>query len=205
MQRGHFIVVDGGDGAGKDTLIERLGKYFPDAIYIRDPGGTEIGTHVRELLQYKENLAKRAELFLFLASRNQLVEEKIRPALDAGKLVISNRFDLSTVAYQIYGRERVELLEMVKTMSEFARADVVPDLYILLDIPPEVGIPRSRHRGEVPTRFEKEALAFHKRVRAGYLKHIGEYPKSVIIDATQSEDMVEKEALVAIQKIESNA
>ena len=200
MEKGHFIVIDGGDGAGKDTQIELLKAHYPDAVYVRDPGGTEMGMKVRDILQYKEGLAKRAELFLFLATRNQLVEEVIEPSLDACKVVISNRFDLSTLAYQVYGRERTDMLSMLRSMSEFARGECMPDLYIVLDVSAEVGMARSEARGARLTRFEKEKIAFHERVREGYLAHAKEYPNSVVIDANRGEADVAKDVQAAVKK-----
>ena len=195
------MVIDGGDGAGKDTQIEFLKTHYPDALYVRDPGGTEIGMKVRDILQYKNDLSRRAELFLFLAARNQLVEEVVLPALSEGKLVISNRFDLSTIAYQVYGRERTDILSLLRTMSEFARGECMPDLYVLLDVPPEVGLARYQGRGEELTRFEKEKVEFHERVREGFLAHVKEYPRSVVIDATQDAETVGGETVAAIEEL----
>src|SRR3989344_5732431 len=101
--RGKFIVFEGGDGSGKSTFVERLRKESPDFVYTQDPGGTELGERIRELLMSKKTsgIDVRAELLLFLASRAQMVSEVIRPALESGKTVIANRFALSSIAYQI--------------------------------------------------------------------------------------------------------
>lgn len=186
--RGKFIVIEGGDGAGKDTQIELLRRDFGENgfTYTRDPGGTEMGTALRQLLQYDESVAEETELLLFLASRVQLVREVIEPALQEDITVICNRFDLSTYAYQIYGRERRHLADFVKKVSAFARINAVPDLVVLLDVPPEVGLARSALRGEKATRFEQEKLQFHERVREGYLESAKEYPHVAIIDASRS-------------------
>lgn len=197
---GKFIVIEGGDGAGKDTQIEILRKELGEKqfIYTRDPGGTELGMGLRKLLQYEEGISEEAELLLFLASRAQLVKEIILPSLQEGKHVICNRFDLSTYAYQIYGRERMHTKEFMKAVSNFARCDVVPDLVALLDVPPETGLLRSALRGEKPTRFEQEKLDFHERVRKGYHESAEEYPHVVIIDANRPIETVYQEVRRAI-------
>jgi len=153
--KGKFIVIEGGDGAGKDTQIELLRKDFSEGFaYTRDPGGTAISLELRTIVQYNKDIVKEAELLLFLAARAQLVQEFIIPTLAEGRHVISNRFDLSTYAYQIYGRERQNMKEFVERASQFARNGAEPDLIILLDVPPEVGLARSRERHEMETRFE---------------------------------------------------
>ena len=191
MKRGQFIVFEGGEGAGKDTQIEFLRArlemqgVLDRYVFVRDPGSTEIGTKLREIVLHDRRVARTAELLIYLAARVQLAEEKIRPALEAGITVISNRFDLSTIAYQIYGRERLELLSFVKQMSEYALGGVRPDVVVLLDCPPEVGLARAAQTGAFD-RIEEEKLAFHERVRAGYRAHVHEYPAHHIIDATQT-------------------
>lgn len=192
MPRGKFIVIEGGDGAGKDTQIELLQKEFSgDAfVYTRDPGGTVLGSRLREIVQYDKTVAKETELLLFLASRAQLAHELILPSLAKGLHVISNRFELSTFAYQIYGRQRLELKEFVERASSFARGEAVPDLVVLLDLAPEVGLARAGNRGEVVTRFEQEALDFHTRVREGYLAAAAQFPHVRIVDANRSVEEV---------------
>src|SRR3989344_4774862 len=187
MMRGKFIVIEGGDGAGKDTQIDLLKKTLGEKgfVYTRDPGGTELGMKLREILQYGEKVAKETELLLFLASRAQLVQEVILPAINKGKHVICNRFDPSTIAYQIYARERRGLENLVRAASVFARGEAHPDLVIYLDVTPEVGLARGDTRGEKKTRFEREELAFHERVKEGYKAAIHESPKVVVIDANK--------------------
>lgn len=203
MERGTFIVFEGGDGAGKDTQIELLRTRLVEKgcadqyIFVRDPGSTEIGQKLREIVLHDTRVARTAELLMYLAARVQLAEEKIRPAVDAGINVISNRFDLSTIAYQIYGRERLELLSFVKQMSEYALGGVRPDVVVLLDCPSDVGLARASKAGALD-RFETEKIAFHERVRVGYQAHIGEYAKHHIIDATQGVDRVHSEICSAL-------
>lgn len=199
MEQGTFIVFEGGDGAGKDTQIAILEAKLDPAhfIFVRDPGSTDIGQKLREIVLHDKRVARTAELLMYLAARVQLAEEKIRPAIESGVNVISNRFDLSTIAYQIYGRERLELLTFVKQMSEYALGGVRPDIVILLDCPADVGLTRAKNAGELD-RFEQEKIAFHERVRAGYHAHIGEYPVHHIIDATQGIDAVHEEVKKAL-------
>ena len=198
MARGKFIVFEGGDGSGKTTFVERLKKEFPDFVYTQDPGGTSLGKQIRELLMSGRTggIDVRAELLLFLASRAQMVSEVIRPALENGKTVISNRFALSSIAYQIYGRGRPELLPLYRSVSDIILEGAMPDATILLDVTPEVGIARVHSRPEEPTRFDFEALAFHERVREGYKKHLAEFGTPIIVDA----DLPLEEVWQSIQK-----
>ncbi len=182
---GRFIVLEGGDGAGKDTQIALLeGMLSPEQyLFVRDPGSTEIGEKLRQIVLHDPKVAKTTELLTYLTARAQLMEERIRPALEAGKNVIAHRFDLSTIAYQIYGRERLALLPFLRELSDFVLSDVRPDVVILIDIDTAEGLRRARQVGE-PDRFEAEKLAFHERVREGYHAHIGDYRESHIIDAS---------------------
>jgi dTMP kinase len=185
MARGKFIVLEGGEGSGKTTIGERLKVEFPEIVYTQDPGGTALGEKVRQILMADETagIDTRAELLLFLAGRSQLVAEVIKPALESGRHVISNRFGLSSIAYQVYGRKRPELLDMYHAVSKDILEDFHPDACILLDVTPETGYARVHSRPEEPTRFDKEALDFHARVREGLKKHIDEFGKPFIIDA----------------------
>jgi dTMP kinase len=200
---GRFVVLEGGDGAGKDTQIELLRTHLArlgrdtEFVFVRDPGSTDIGVKLREIVLHDKHVSRTAELLMYLAARVQLVEEKIRPALAAGKSVVSNRFDLSTIAYQIYGRERRELLPFVKQMSEYALGGIRPDVLIYLDCPPDIGLIRAKQAGD-PDRFEEEKIQFHERVREGYLAHLHEYPEHYSIDATQSVETVHHGVLRAL-------
>lgn len=189
MEQGHFIVFEGGDGSGKDTQIELLRQRLTAAgivdrfLFVRDPGSTEIGETLRTTVLHDRTLSKTTNLFLYLAIRAQLAEEKIRPALEKGMTVISNRFDLSTIAYQIYGRSRHDLLPFLRQMSDYAQSGVRPDTVVYLDCPIDVALARAASRGEHDT-FEAEARAFHERVREGYLLHLKDYPVHHVIDAS---------------------
>jgi dTMP kinase len=194
----NFIVFEGGEGSGKDTQVDRLKNRYADddsIVFTREPGGTEIGEKIRSLLLSPDSkgMTVRTELMLFLAARAQLVEQVIRPALEAGKTVISNRFELSTIAYQIYGRERHQYHHFLVETGKFVTNNCVPSAYLLLDVTPEVGLLRVANRNDGLTRFDAEKIQFHRRVREGYLEHvnIGQYHK--IINADASLDEVSKQ------------
>lgn len=202
-KRGKFIVLEGGEGSGKTTVGERLKVEFPGTVYTQDPGGTALGEHIRALLMSDETkgIDVRAELLLFLAGRAQLVAEVIRPALLGGKNVISNRFALSSIAYQVYGRKRPELLSLFRSVSAEIEQGCAPDACILLDITPETGVARVHSRPEEPTRFDKESLDFHTRVREGLKKHVGEFGKPFVIDAEKPLEEVWTEVKNAVQSV----
>ncbi|MEO0019768.1 MAG: dTMP kinase [candidate division WOR-3 bacterium] len=169
--RGVLITFEGVEGSGKTTQAQLLVEYLRgkgvEAIFTREPGGTEIGERVREIvLDPKiERMDALAELFLYLASRTQLVREKLMPALAAGKVVVSDRFTDSSVAYQGYGRGLGERL--VSRLNKIATRGLKPDLTVFIDVP--VGVGSKRKQGK-PDRLEKEREEFHRLVRAGYLK-----------------------------------
>ena len=204
MAKGKFIVFEGGEGSGKDTHIELLKAKYPDAVFTKEPGGTKFGLEMRRLLlEWREGeLDALAELFFFSAARVQFMKEIVSPALAEGKTVISNRFALSTIAYQVYGRERLDLLEFAKSAIHESIGKDTPDLTIYLDIDPKIGIKRVESRNDGKTRFDAESLAFHTRVREGFLKHVGEFGERAVIDTTGSVEDVQKEIEKALGKIE---
>jgi|TARA_Y100000310_G_scaffold170442_2_gene170626 dTMP kinase len=196
-QRGTFIVLEGGEGSGKDTQIALLKESLGEekAIFTREPGGTVIGEQLRSLLMSKESTGMfvEAEILLFLAARAQLLNEVIIPALESGKNVISNRFGLSTIAYQIYGRVRLDYLDFLTRLSKAIVGTYEPDLYVFLDVTPEVGLKRIGERKDEMTRFDEEKLEFHKRLRNGYKKHIEDTASYICIDADKSIEEIQKE------------
>ncbi|MEG1479471.1 MAG: dTMP kinase [Kiritimatiellia bacterium] len=191
MERGKFITLEGPEGAGKSThlklLAEKLRARGIHVLTTREPGGTKLGEAVREILQFNlagEAPVPRAELLLFLASRAQLVETVLRPALDAGTWVLSDRFCDSTFAYQGFGRGMP--LEALRLLNGFATDQIVPDKTLLLDIPPEESRARIEQRKGPVDRFETEKQAFHLRLRNGFLELAKQEPERIrMIDSTQ--------------------
>jgi dTMP kinase len=202
-KKGKFIVFEGGEGSGKDTQIELLKPLFPDAVFTKEPGGTKLGEELRQLLLEKrdQELDALTELFLFSAARVRFMEEIVRPSLSSGRTVVSNRFALSTIAYQVYGRERPDLLEFVKAAIKQSVGEDMPDLTIVLDIDPKIGIERVKGRNQSLTRFDAESLAFHERVRQGFLKHASELGPSAVIDASMPAENVHAEVQKAIASL----
>jgi dTMP kinase len=183
-----FITFEGPDGSGKTTqarmLVERLRQRGYDVLLTREPGGTEIGDQIRAVLHDSENTAMdaRTEILLYSASRAQHVAQLIRPALAAGKIVVSDRYADSTYAYQGYGRGLD--LEMLRMVTQFATDGLMPDLTIYLDLSPEEGLRRRRAGDEEWNRLDGESLAFHRRVHAGYQELIRRSPgRWVVVDA----------------------
>ncbi len=203
MARGKFIVFEGGEGSGKSAHMERLRSLLPDAIFTRYPGGVQIGERIRALVLSKdsEGIDTATELLLFLAARAQLVAEVIQPALENGKTVVCDRFELSTMVYQLYGRQKPEYKEFLAVASKTINKDCAPDATIFLDVTPEIGLARARTRPEGPNRFDNEQLAFHERVREGYKKHIGEYRNAFIINADKPLEEVWQSIEKAVQSV----
>jgi dTMP kinase len=167
-----FITFEGPEGCGKSTHTKKLkswleGKSLP-VILTREPGGTEVGRNIRDLLlDPKTVLDENTEIYLFAADRSEHVSKIIKPALLAGKVVISDRYFDSTLAYQIGGRGLPE--DLVRYLVMVSARGVIPDLTILLDVAPEIGLKRVTLRNKAD-RFEKEEMEFHCRVRAKYLE-----------------------------------
>lgn len=191
--RGRFVTLEGPEGGGKSTqlraLAVRLAERGVDVVTTREPGGTRLGEAARRILQHDAagaQVAAESELFLFLASRAQLVREVILPALAKGAWVVCDRFADSTVAYQGYARGFD--IELLLRLNALAIGPAVPDLTLLLDLDVERGFARLGERqaagGEGHDRLERESRAFHERVRAGYLELAARWPERFrVIDA----------------------
>ena len=188
---GIFIVFEGGEGSGKSTqakaLHRNLLRHGYPVLLTREPGGTPLGERIRRILKGRATLTPLAEEFLFSAARTQLLQQVVRPALAQGTTVISDRYVPSTIAYQGYGRGLN--LATVRQVTEEATQGLQPDVVVLLDQPPALGL--ERKHGKEPDRFESEDLKFHQRVRQGYLEQAkAEAERWLVVDATLSKEQV---------------
>lgn len=189
-RRGKFITFEGGEGSGKSThigqAITRLREAGHSVLVVREPGGTNVGEQIRHVLQYSKqstSMVPETELLLFCASRAQLVRELIQPALTEGKVVVADRFFDSTTVYQGVGRKISG--DAVAFINRFAIGDCVPDLTLVIDLDPRIGLERARGR-ELFDRMENQSLEFYQRVRQGYLDLATREPQRVkIIDGGQ--------------------
>jgi dTMP kinase len=194
--RGTFITLEGGEGSGKSTLIERVAARLRTAgrsvLVCREPGGTDIGEQIRHVLQYSQQsvaMMPETELLLFAASRAQLVREIIRPAREAGTIVMCDRFADSTTVYQGVGRRLDPTV--VATINQLAIGDCRPDLTLVIDLDPRIGLERARGR-ELFDRMENQTLDFYDRVRRGYLDLAQREPQRVkVVDGAGNLPAVE--------------
>ena len=195
---GLFITFEGGEGCGKSTQIAalkaRLEAMGKTVVQTREPGGTALGESVRNLLQYDDagqGMSPEAELLLFAASRAQHVRELIAPAIAEGQIVLCDRFLDSTTVYQ--GVARAIDSKKVDTINQFAIGDTMPDLTILIDLPPEIGLARVHARSDGKLdRMENEAIEFFQAVRQGYLDLAKSEPKRfLVLDGSQSVEELE--------------
>lgn len=189
-----FVTFEGPEGAGKSLQVRLLAHRLRAAgrvvLETREPGGTPLGNQLRHLLLVRDDLktVARAEALLMCAARAQHVEQLIRPALARGEIVVCDRFGDSTLAYQGYGRGLD--LDQLRAVLSFATAGLEPEMTILLDLPVEAGLARKQAQAAW-TRFEAEALAFHTRIREGYLALAAEAPQRwVCLDAQRRPDEI---------------
>jgi len=207
-----FITFEGIEGSGKTSQIQsihaQLGQRGYDVIATREPGSSDIGAQIRSILLDSRNkgLDSLAELLLYMADRAQHLNETIKPALSVGKVILCDRYYDATLAYQGYARGLD--IELITKLHQLAFSDVRPDITFLLDLPVETGLARAwqqiqnGQRTGRETRFEEEALAFHSKVRSGYLALAAEEPQRFrIIDASVPKEQVEQEIMAIIQKV----
>jgi dTMP kinase len=197
---GGFIVLEGGEGSGKTTqarlLAERLRAAGAKVTSVREPGGTSVGDRIREILldPVHEGLDSRAELMLYEASRAEHVARVIRPRLEAGDYVVCDRFSDSSLAYQGYGRGLD--LDAIRTLDRLATGGLVADLTVYIDLDARTGVARATGGGEAD-RLEAEDLAFHERVRSGFLE-ISRSPRHVVVDGSRTVAEVAGEIWAAV-------
>lgn len=194
MTRGKFISIEGGEGAGKSTMMTRISDWLESrgqtVIRTREPGGTLLAEKIRAILLDDEHaeLCSQAELLLMFASRAQHLEELIRPALDRGDTVLCDRFTDATWAYQGGGRRLPTSL--ISGLEQMVHGDLQPDLTLLLDLPVKVGLERASRRSAAD-RFERESTSFFERVRQAYLERAAVYPdRFAVIDAALEPEQV---------------
>jgi len=200
---GKFITVEGIEGAGKTTCMQVVTEVIEhqgiNAIHTREPGGTDLGEDLRNLLLGHKHtgMSDDAELLMMFAARAQHIAQKIKPALDVGKWVLCDRFTDATYAYQGYGRGIP--LEKIASLENWIQGALRPDLTLLMDLPVEVGMERAGKRS-APDRFESEAWDFFERIRKGYLSIAAEQPSRVkVIDASQDLANVQVQVRAAVE------
>jgi len=196
---GRLISFEGSEGSGKSTQISRLAARFQrakrDVVTVREPGGTELGEQIRNIIVHNskgDEMCAETELLLFAAARAQLVREVIAPALIAGKIVLSDRYLDSSTVYQ--GIARNLAADPVAQINRFAIGNVMPHLTVVIDVPTEVSLKRLKQRAsDLPDRMERENIDFYKKVREGYLVLAKSMPERfIVVDGTKSADAIEK-------------
>lgn len=210
--RGHFVTVEGGEGSGKTTLLHQLAAYLTqkgyEVVTTREPGGTGLGEMIREWLLQSHEVAiySQAELLLFLAARLQHIEEKILPALRLGQIVLCDRFNDSTIAYQ--GGARGLGVKYVQKLCRLVCNSFQPQLTFFLDVDPEVGLSRSRevHKKEATSgqldRIESETIQFHAEIRRTMQQLAKKEPFRIYtLDASKPQNQVLKEAVKAMEEL----
>ncbi len=196
-----FITFEGGEGAGKTTLINSISKALQSkgkgVVVTREPGATPLGEKIRELLLEKSSyfpVTPMAELLLFLSDRAQHIEQVIKPSLQKDKIVLCDRFNDSTIAYQ--GGARGLGMDNIQTLCQRVCGDTLPDLTFFLDVDPAIGLNRAKGQQRVLDRMEQEHLDFHAKVRQAFLQLAQQHAERIIIlDASQTPDCILNEAL----------
>ena len=201
---GVLITLEGVEGSGKTTQMMRLERWLRrrgrKVERTREPDGTRLGVAVRRLFERPGvHPQPLVEVFLFMAARQQHVTEKLRPWLDRGRVVLCDRYADATVAYQGYGRGVDP--DLIRELNTRATGGIMPDLTLLFDLDPAEGLKRNRTKGRRLDRFERDALAFHRRVRRGYLEIQRAEPKRVrLIDAAQPQPRVDADVRTIVEE-----
>ena len=204
---GKLISFEGSEGSGKSTQISRLAaqlqKSGREVVSTREPGGTEIGEQIRNIIVHNskgDEMCAETELLLFTAARAQVVREVIAPALVRGAVVLSDRFLDSSTVYQGIGRNLAA--DPVSQINRFAVGNVMPDLTIVIDVPTEIGLARIRQRAsDLPDRMERENIDFYKKIREGYLLLAKGLPdRFVVVDGSLTPDAIEKKIWTIVKE-----
>jgi len=200
-----FITLEGGEGVGKSTALSFIKTVLLEknieSVFTREPGGTKTGEAIRDVLLHRldESILPETELLLMFAARAQHIAHVIKPALQAGKTVVSDRFTDASFAYQ--GGGRGISTDRLQTLTTWVQGDLQPDLTLLLDAPVEIGLSRIHQRGE-KDRIEQESIDFFNRVRNAYLERAAQFPKRFsIIKADASLENVQEQIKQALDKI----
>ena len=199
------MVIEGVEGAGKTTQVRLLGEWLADAgvphLLTREPGGTPLGEAIREVVLGRTELdvPAESELLLVLAARAAFVRDVVRPALEEGRVVVADRFEASTFAYQGHGRGLD--LETVRLLNAFATGGLRPDALVVLDVPVAEGMARQRREGKAADRMEREGEAFLERVAGGYRELVEDEPAARRVDARGTPDAVQDRVREALREL----
>ncbi|MGA9227457.1 MAG: dTMP kinase [Mesobacillus sp.] len=207
MANGIFITIEGPDGSGKTTIInmlaENLQKEGFEVVATREPGGIEIAEQIRQVILDRDNTAMdpRTEALLYAAARRQHLAEKVKPALEKGKIILCDRFVDSSLAYQGYARGLG--IDEVYSINEFAIEDMMPQLTLYFDLAPELGLERiNKNKGREVNRLDLENLEFHQKVREGYMILADRFADRIVkIDASRELNSVYEDAEAKIKDI----
>lgn len=201
---GFFLTIEGGEGAGKTTVLNYVRQWLNDHgrefAETREPGGTRMAEEIRALLltEHEEIVTDTTELLMMFAARAQNISENIEPALQAGKVVVCDRFTDASYAYQ--GGGRGIDTKKIAVLEQLVQGDRRPDMTLLLDVDPEIGMARAKGRGTLD-RIEQEAIEFFHRVRETYLQRARQFPgQYVVIDASQPIESVKQQILAALSQ-----
>ena len=203
---GKLISFEGSEGSGKSTQIARLAAHLQkigrEVVATREPGGTEIGEQIRNIIVHNsrgDEMCPETELLLFTAARAQVVREVIAPALQRGAVVLSDRYLDSSTVYQGIARNLAP--GPVSEINQFAVGNVMPDLTIVIDVPTEVSLARIRQRAsDLPDRMERENISFYTKVREGYLLLAKQWPgRVVVLDGTLTPDQLDQKVWAAVE------
>jgi len=204
-KQGKFIVIDGLDGCGKGTQFDLLRNKYADGsvVFTREPGGTPFAEKIREVIlcDTAADSGALTQFFLFLAARSDHVDKTILPAIRAGKHVISDRGDSSTWAFQICGKENPLLRKHFAETRKWIFTDIEPDLYIVLDLKPEVAAARmSKDKARTTNHFDNQEIAYHRRVREGFLEFAKTHPV-LIVDADRSSEEIHRDIIAKVEAV----
>lgn len=203
MNRGKFIVLEGGEGAGKTTIAKAVASAFsPAELVVTKAGETPFGEELKKILVSEEGgrVSPEAQFLLAWSAQTDHFKRAVSPILSRGISVCSDRFAASIFAYQVYAGDSPYLSDLFWSVRDEAFRGATPEIYIFLDVPPEVGLARVKQSGRRMDHFEKRGLDFHKKVREGYLEFLKFVPHE-IIDANRSLETVQNEVLNIIRKV----